>query len=59
MTEDGAVVTYCKDGVLYPVGITKEQNQMIQIIIRGFVNPLPVLLDHPIGEAVNYAEVKQ
>lgn len=27
--KDGVVLFYCKDGVLYPVALTEEQNSML------------------------------
>jgi len=53
---DGIVLTYIKDNILYPVGITKEQNDMIQIIVPHILGKVTVIKDKPLGEAINYTE---
>ena len=50
--KDGVVLMYCKDGVLYPVALTEEQNNMLQITASLF-SPLKVVKDKPQGQAVN------
>lgn len=50
--KDGVALMYIKDGVLYPVVLTEEQNEILQITARLF-NPLKVMLDQPQGKAVN------
>ncbi|MDA2525869.1 hypothetical protein PDQ24_28970 [Bacillus cereus] len=50
--KDGVVLMYCKDGVLYPVALTNEQNEMLQMSAMLF-QPLKVVFDKPQGQAVN------
>ncbi|HDR6318357.1 TPA: hypothetical protein QCU53_005211 [Bacillus thuringiensis] len=50
--EDGVVLMYCKDGVLYPVALTNEQNEMLQMSAMLF-QPLKVIFDKPQGQAIN------
>ncbi|WP_180235729.1 hypothetical protein [Bacillus toyonensis] len=50
--EDGVVLMYCKDGVLYPVALTNEQNEMLQMSAMLF-QPLKVVFDKPQGQAIN------
>ncbi|MBK5474380.1 hypothetical protein JFU54_28765 [Bacillus sp. TH19] len=50
--KDGVVLMYCKDGVLYPVALTSEQNEMLQMSSMLF-QPLKVVFDKPQGQAIN------
>lgn len=50
--KDGAVLMYCKDGVLYPVALTAEQNEILQITARIFA-PLNVVMNKPQGKVIN------
>ncbi|MDY7965422.1 hypothetical protein [Bacillus thuringiensis] len=50
--KDGVVLMYCKDGVLYPVALTNEQYEMLQMSSMLF-QPLKVVFDKPQGQAVN------
>lgn len=50
--KDGVVLMYCKDGVLYPVALTNEQNEMLQMSSMLF-QPLKVVFDKPQGQSVN------
>ncbi|UTQ79997.1 hypothetical protein BC1_00045 [Bacillus phage BC-1] len=56
--KDGVVLMYCKDGVLYPVALTNEQNEMLQFSAQLF-QPLKVVFDKPQGQAINLLEGKQ
>jgi len=56
--KDGVVLMYCKDGVLYPVALTNEQNEMLQLSAQLF-QPLKVVFDKPQGQAINLLEGKQ
>ncbi|MEB8649336.1 hypothetical protein P4G96_10565 [Bacillus cereus] len=56
--KDGVVLMYCKDGVLYPVALTNEQNEILQFTSQLF-SPLKVILDKPQGQAINLLEGKQ
>ncbi|AFQ20043.1 hypothetical protein P9149_01950 [Bacillus thuringiensis] len=50
--KDGVILMYCKDGVLYPVALTNDQNEMLQLSSMMF-QPLKVVFDKPQGQAVN------
>jgi hypothetical protein len=50
--KDAIVLMYMKDGVLYPVAMTEDQNNMLQVTARLF-SPLKVVFDKPQGKAVN------
>ncbi|PEA85660.1 hypothetical protein [Bacillus thuringiensis] len=56
--KDGVVLMYCKDGVLYPVALTNEQNEMLQLSSMLF-QLLKVIFDKPQGQAINLLEGKQ
>lgn len=53
--KDGVILMYCKDGVLYPVALTNEQNEMLQFSSMMF-QPLKVVFDKPQGQAINLME---
>jgi len=53
--KDGVVLMYCKDGVLFPVSLTEEQNNMLQMTAT-LLSPLKVISDRPQGTAVNLTE---
>ncbi|WP_198174703.1 hypothetical protein [Bacillus tropicus] len=53
--KDGVVLMYCKDGVLYPVALTNEQNEMLQFSSMLFQS-LKVVFDRPQGKAINLTE---
>jgi hypothetical protein len=46
--KDGVVLMYCKGGVLYPVALTNEQNEMLQLSSMLFQS-LKVIFDKPQG----------
>lgn len=48
---DGLVLFYAKDGTLYPIGLSEEQAQAIDLTIGLGLNvPLHVMFDKPMGE---------
>ncbi len=47
------IIFYIKDGQLYPVAISKEQHQMLQIMIPGMLGKKIQVLDKPQGELIN------
>lgn len=51
--EDGAYLVYIRDGVAYPVALTEDQHEMLQISVAIIATPLTVLLKHPLGQAEN------
>lgn len=55
--EDKAVLMYCKDGVIYPVALTEEQDKLFQLTISIF-SPLKIIRDRPQGKAINLLEKK-
>lgn len=50
--EDGVVLMYIKDGVMYPVGMTDEEMSMLNIVCKMF-QPIKVDFKHPQGNAIN------
>lgn len=50
--QDGLVLMYIKNGILYPVGLTNEEFDLLQELGRVF-EPIRVILDQPQGKAVN------
>jgi hypothetical protein len=62
MNEHTPVLVMNVDGVLYPVGMTSEQTQMLRLFVKGLSKdkPLSVLSKAPIIEAYKIAnEVKK
>ncbi len=53
--KDGIVLFYCKDDILYPVALTAEQQQILEMTSSLF-SPLKVVQDRPQGKAVNLME---
>ncbi|MEE6185193.1 hypothetical protein ACQ3VH_13515 [Bacillus pretiosus] len=49
------ILMYCKDGVPYPVALTNEQNEMLQMSSMLF-QVLKVVFDKPQGQAINLME---
>lgn len=55
--KDGFCLTYIKNGIMYPVAISKEQLKTLQVIVPSTVfadDRIQVIVDKPIGEVVNY-----
>ena len=51
---DGIIIMYCKDGTVYPVGLTKDQFDMLDLSIGAFMQgSLKVFKDKPIGKITN------
>ncbi|WP_338842101.1 hypothetical protein [Paenibacillus glucanolyticus] len=55
--KDGVVLFYCKDGILYPVALTEEQNSMLQFTAKLF-EPLQVV-NIPQGPAINLNDKRE
>lgn len=55
--KDGVALMYLKDGVLYPVALSQEQNDTLQFTAR-LLGPLSVVFDKPQGNAINLFEKK-
>lgn len=50
--KDGIVLFYCQDEILYPVALTAEQQQILEMTASLF-SPLTVVSNKPQGKAVN------
>ena len=51
-TSDGIVIMYCKDGIIYPVGLKKEQLEMLDISIGlALQDGVTVFKDKPQGKS--------
>jgi hypothetical protein len=56
---DGIALMYLKDGIAYPVGLTKEQVEMLDMTISLSIGgKLLVITDEPIGKMCNITEGK-
>lgn len=51
--KDGIVIFYCKDDVIYPVSLSVEQQQTLEII-EHLLSPIRYV-DKPQGPAINLA----
>jgi len=49
-------IFYIKDGQLYPVAISEEQHNMLQIMIPATLGKKIQVLDKPQGELINLKE---
>ena len=56
--KDGPVLFYCKDGILYPVALTKEQYETFEFTLR-LLAPIKVLINKPQGKAINLLEQEE
>ena len=55
--QDGLILMYVKDDTVYPVAITQEQYDMLQIVVPGAVLDGKInLIDKPQGQAINLIE---
>lgn len=52
---DGVILSYVKDGVVYPVAMTESEYGMLQRLVKVF-EPLRVASDQPQGKAVNISK---
>lgn len=43
---------YCKDNILYPVALSKQQDHVVQMTAT-MIGPLSIIKDKPQGEAIN------
>ncbi|WP_042165561.1 hypothetical protein [Paenibacillus gorillae] len=53
--KDGPVLFYNKGGMLYPVALDQESQQILEITCRLF-SPLTIVADRPQGKAINLLE---
>lgn len=56
--EDGLVLFYIKDEILYPVVLTKEQKEVFEMFQHLVPQPIRVMFKHPQGEVVNLLDKK-
>ena len=49
-------IFYIKDGQLYPVAISEEQHQMLQMMIPATLGNDIKVIDRPQGELINLKE---
>lgn len=49
---DGVVLMYMQGGIIYPVALSEEENNIIQMT-ASLISPLTVVFDQPQGKAVN------
>lgn len=50
--EDGPVLFYCKDGILYPVAMNAKDKIMFEMAVR-VIEPLKVDLSSPQGTVID------
>jgi len=55
--EDGLILMYIKDGKIYPIAMSQEQYDLLQVLGKAF-EPIKVI-DKPQGEAVNLVGTKE
>lgn len=58
MNEETFAIFYIKDGQYYPVAMTQEQNNMIQLTLKALFAPKVTIIDQPFGSVVNLAQKK-
>lgn len=54
--KDGLVLMYVKDNIIYPVALTQEQVNVFEVIQQVLPQPIKVMTNMPIGEAINLAK---
>jgi len=47
---DGIVIMYCKNGTIYPVGLNKEQVELLDLSLGMFLGKLTIFQDKPMGK---------
>ncbi|MBB3132172.1 hypothetical protein FHS19_006899 [Paenibacillus rhizosphaerae] len=56
--KDQPVLFYCKDGTLYPVSLTREQQEMFEMTV-SLLSPLKVIFDKPQGQAIKLSSNRE
>jgi hypothetical protein len=51
MVEDGMILMYVKDELIYPVALTKEEHSLLQTLVKLF-EPIKVI-NQPQGKALS------
>lgn len=55
-TNDGIVIMYCKNGIIYPVGLNKEQLEMLDLSMGICFPGTLSIINKPLGEIMNLKE---
>ncbi|WP_017728535.1 hypothetical protein [Halalkalibacterium ligniniphilum] len=55
--ENKLILMYVKDGVVYPVALSDEQEKIFQMTASLF-SPIKVIENYPLGKVINLAEMK-
>ncbi|WP_215589204.1 hypothetical protein [Bacillus mycoides] len=50
--KDQLILMYCKDGVVYPVALTEEQQRLLPLLGKT-LGKIHVMGDKPQGQAIN------
>lgn len=53
--KDELALMYIRDGIMYPVALSKKEDRIVQALIKTF-KPIKVMYKHPIGKAVILTE---
>jgi hypothetical protein len=52
---DGIVIMYCQDGVIYPIALTEDQMQLLDITVgMALGNKVSLIKNKAQGNAINY-----
>ena len=51
--KDGIYPIYVKDGIVYPIALTKEQYSTFRFTMSICFEKITIIEDRPLGEAVN------
>jgi hypothetical protein len=59
--EDGLILMYVKNDTLYPIAITQEQHDLLQLVAPTaiFNGKVKVITDKPQGKAINLISAKE
>ena len=47
---DGIVIMYCKNGVIYPVGLNEEQCDILDLSLGICLGKISIFEDKPMGQ---------
>lgn len=50
---EGFALMYVKDGIVYPVALSKEQVISLSIMLNALPQPITVIFDAPQGQAID------
>lgn len=54
--EDGLIIMYVKDGIIYPVALNEEQQIAFKFAQQLIPQPIVYIKDKPLGVAVNLSQ---